>query len=257
MKPIVILMLFRAFFGFQNNPFNVVITQEPLLAASTVDSSRLHISNNSSLKRLPSILHDLKIALTESSFEQKELLNENGVNIDLRDAACKTFDTSASVSYWPEDTVFHLNINRFNRQASDRAIAVTLIHEIMHCILLDIDKRGRSGDKHALSIIQHFNKKINNPSPGICNPFFDLMNKTDEGQHELMYLLFFPDMVSLLERFAEIHKHAFLQHKTAELLMWSGLQTTSGFQNLSFEEKNQIQLSIIEEKGISVTFLDL
>ena len=257
MKQIIILLLLHAFLGFQSNPTNVVLTKGPLQSVSlTVDSSRLRISNNSSLKHLPSILRDLTIALSESSFEQQELLNQNGVRIDLRDAACKTFDTSASVTYWPVDSVFYLKLNRLNRQATDRALAVTLIHEIMHCILLDLDKRGRSGDKQALSIIRHFNEIIRTPSPGICNQFFDDMNRGDQGQHELMYQLFFTDMVSLLERFAEIHKHAFIENETAKLLMWSGLQSTSGFQSLSTEEKRQSQISIMQEKGISVAFFD-
>jgi hypothetical protein len=121
---------------------------------------------------------------------------------------------------------------------------------------MDIDKRARYGDANAFSIIERFNQQIRNPFGYSNNNFFDLMNRGDAGQHELMYQLFYRDMASLLERFAQIHRPAFWQHEDAESLIWSGLQATSGFQKLSFEERKQIEFSILREKGIPVTLLD-
>jgi hypothetical protein len=216
------------------------------------DSSRLRISNNSSLKRLPSILRDLTIAFGRSSFVQQGLIGESGFTINLYDGSSKTTDTSASVNYNTRDTLFYLRLNRPNRQATDQAIAATLIHEFMHCLLIDIDKRGRSGDKIAWSIIERFNKRIENRFEIVGNNFFDLMNLNESGQHELMYQLFFCQMVTLLEDFSKPHKSTFCDDERAVSLMWSGLQGTSGFQKLSAEQKMQIQLVIMEEKGLSV-----
>ena len=83
------------------------------------------------------------------------------------------------------------------------------------------------------------------------------MNLGDAGQHELMYQLFYNDMVELLEQFARIHKPAFWQHEDAESLIWSGLQASSGFQKLGFEQKRQIEFAIMREKGFPVSLLDL
>ena len=249
----VILWLAIAVFNYQYKPDSVVPAEILLNRNSKFsDSTWLRITNMSSLRRLPSVLDDLTIALNESSFMQQGLLNQNGFTIDLDDTACKNFNKSASVTYRPGDTVYYLKLNRFNKQASDKALAVTLIHEFMHCVLLDIDKRARSGDKNTLALIEGFNKKIKTPYPPVANNFFDLMNRGEDGQHELMYQLFLTDMVCLLERFAEIHKIAFFQHEEAELLIWSGLQNTTGFKQLAEEDKDEIQVAIIREKGIPV-----
>jgi hypothetical protein len=257
MKPIFTLFLAFLFFNFEKRPAYVDFTNSTTIANSVPgDSAKVHFTNYSSLKHLPSVLRDLSFAFHESVFEQKGLLSENGFNIDLYDVVYKNFDTSATVMGHPGDAVYCLKLNRTNRQASDRALAVTLIHEIMHCVLMDIDRRGRYGDKKALSVIEQFNRKIRNPFGDPKSDFFSIMNKNDAGQHELMYQLFYEDMVSLLERFAEIHKPAFWQHQDAELLMWSGLQSTSGFQKLSFEEKKQIEIAILTENGIPVSLLD-
>ncbi|MGZ3952895.1 MAG: hypothetical protein ACXVBZ_15950 [Flavisolibacter sp.] len=253
----VILCLVVAFLNYQYKPDNKVATDLVVNDQSKDgDSSLLRITNTSSLKRLPSILHDLTIALKGSSFMQQGLLNENGFTIDLYDAVCRNFDTSASVTYRPGDTVYYLKLNRLNKQASDRSLAVTLIHEFMHCILIDIDKRARSGNQNALSLIEGFNQKIKNPNMSMSNNFFDLMNRGDDGEHELMYQLFYPEMVCLLERFGQIHKTAHLQHEDAELLIWSGLQNTTGFKNLDVDDKKQIQLAIMREKGIEVAIAE-
>ena len=247
----VILWLALAVSNYQYKPDSVVPAEVLLNHNSRFsDSTWLRITNTSSLRRLPSVLKDLTIALRESSFMQQGLLNENGFTIDLDDAACKNFNTSAFVTYRPDDTVYYMKLNRFNKQATDKALAVTLIHEFMHCVLLDIDKRARSGDKNTLALIEGFNKRIKTPYPPVANSFFDLMNRGEEGQHELMYQLFLTDMVCLLERFALIHKTAFFQHEEAELLIWSGLQNTTGFKRLAVENKEEIQLAIIHEKGI-------
>jgi hypothetical protein len=215
------------------------------------DSCRLHISNNSSLKRLPSVLKDLSIVLNRSSFGQQGLLNGNGFTIVLDDAGHETFDTSASVVHRWGDTVFYLELNRLNSLASDRALAVTLIHEIMHCILTDIDQRARSGDNEALSLVRGFDVRIEDPLGKMKYPFFDLMNQNAPGQHELMYQLFFTDMVQLLECFTRVHRDANSQYERSKLLMWSGLQETTGFQKMTTDEQKEILLAILEEKGIT------
>jgi hypothetical protein len=241
-----------AFFYLQNRAsfmgaFNVPSHVKPVES----DSCRLHISNNSSLKRMPCVLQDISTVLNQSPLEQEGILSPNGFTIVLDDARRKTFDTSASVIHRWGDTVFYLEINRFNSRASDRALAVTLIHEIMHCILTDIDQRARSGDKAALSVVRRFDERIEDTEWYVKYPFFDLMNQNAAGQHELMYQLFFEEMVQLLECFMQVHKVSTGQREGAEVLMWSGLQETSGFQKLSLDEQKEIRLAILEEKGIS------
>lgn len=257
MKPFVILFLAVVFFSFERKPGNVKFSYPaPYKHFSTTDTSKLRFNNSSSLKRLPSILHDLSIALNESIFQREGLLNENGFTVNLNDVFCKNFDTSATVMYLPGDTVYHIKLNHFNRYATDRALAATLIHEIMHCVLMDIDRRARRGDEKTLFIIEIFNQKIRNPFVHSVNNFFDLMNKGDAGQHELMCQLFYEDMVLLLERFSQIHKSAFWHHEDAESLVWSGLQGTTVYKKLGFEEQRQIEFTIMREKGIPVSLLD-
>jgi hypothetical protein len=251
MTRLVFIILQLAFLDFQNGAGFISAFKEPLSVRSVRgDSSRLHISNNSSLKRLPSVLKDLSIVLNRSSFAQQGLLNGNGFTIVLGDATRNTFDTSASVIHRWGDTVFYLGLSRFNSRASDRALAVTLIHEIMHCILTDIDQRARSGDKGALSMVRKFDERLEDISGDVKYPFFDIMNQNAAGQHELMYQLFFKEMVELLECFMQVHKVSTSQREGAEVLMWSGLQETSGFQKLTSEEQKEIRSAILEEKGI-------
>ena len=129
-------------------------------------------------------------------------------------------------------------------QAEDKALAATLIHEIMHCVLLNIYRRAQKQDEQAFNSIKSFG--FNNASE-----FFDLMNEGETASHELMYRLFYPRMVSILERFTEIHKQT-LNSKEAEFLMWSGLQKTNAFKKLSDDEKIDIGLTILKAKGFSV-----
>jgi len=253
----LVLIVFSAFLllNFQSKPGDLTVTHKELFKISpTGDSSKLRFANGSSLKHVPSVIRDLSMALGQSVFEEKGLLNENGFTINLQDVFCKNFDTSATVTYQPTDTVYYLKLNRLNKYASDRALAVTLIHETMHCVLMDIDRRARHGDEKALYLTERFNQKIKNPSGRTVNNFFDLMNQGDIGQHELMCQLFYDDMVLLLERFAQIHRPAFGQHEDAEILIWSGLQNTRRFNQLSLEEKRQIELTILEEKGVRVGY---
>jgi hypothetical protein len=56
-------------------------------------------------------------------------------------------------------------------------------------------------------------------------------------------------MVVLLKRFVKIHKQT-LNPDEAEFLMWSGLQKTSAYQQLSDEKKNDIELTILTAKGL-------
>ena len=248
----LILWLALAFSNYQYTSHRVVPSEVLANNSKPGDSSWLRISNMSSLKKLPSVLRDLTIALRESSFMEQGFLNVNGFTIDLDDALCRNFNASASVTYHPGDTVYHLTLNRFNKLATDKALAVTLIHEFIHCVLLDIDRRARSGNKSALALVNNFNEKIKSPYPVVANKFFDLMNRDDIGQHELMYQLFLPGMVCLLEQFAEIHRILFFQHEEAEQLIWSGLQNTTGFKQLALEDKNQIQMAIMREKGLPI-----
>lgn len=215
-------------------------------------SQSIRIINASSLKRLPAIISDLSAALNESMFEERLLLGKSGFTIYLYDVTCNSFENSASVQYQINDTIYHLKLNRFNQRAADKALAATIIHEIMHCVLLDIYKRAKQKEEKAMTSIISFGLNKNDTSSFFNNDFFVLMNNGNDGQHELIYQLFYPRMVSLLERFAEIHKEAFLDHMDAEHLMWSGLQKTNAYKKLSHKEKRDIELTILEAKGIDI-----
>jgi hypothetical protein len=58
-------------------------------------------------------------------------------------------------------------------------------------------------------------------------------------------------MVSLLKSFSKIHKQGFFDPADAEILMWSGLQKTSGYKELNDDEKINIEGAILEAKGIN------
>jgi len=215
-------------------------------------SESIHIINASSLKQLPAVLRDLSAALNESMFQEGLLLDKNGIAIYLYDATCNSFENSAAIQYQVSDTIYHLKLNRFNQLATDKALAATLIHEIMHCVILDIYRRAKQEEEKALTRITSFGLNKNDTSSFFNNDFFVLMNTGNDGQHELIYQLFYPQMVSLLERFAGIHKEIFLDHREAEHLIWSGLQKTSAYKKLDEEEKREIELTILEAKGIKI-----
>lgn len=224
---------------------------DPLSAVE--DSSRsIRIINASSLKRLPAVVRDLSATLKESMFREWAYLGKNGLGIYLYDVTCNRVENSACVRYQVNDSIYHLKLGSFNQQATDKALATTLIHEIMHCVLLDIYARAKKEEEKAFCSIIHFGLNKNDTSNFFNNDFFSLINSGDAGQHELIYQLFYPHMVSLLERFAEIHKEAFPDRRDAERLMWSGLQKTSVYKKLSDEEKGEIEQTIIEAKGINI-----
>jgi hypothetical protein len=208
--------------------------------------------NASSLKRLPAVLRDLSAAMNESTFQSAGLFGENGLSIHLYDVTCKSFERAAAIRYQANDTVYHLKLNRLNKQAADKALATTLIHEIMHCVLLNLDTKAKHLDGQAISRILDFGLNRNDTSNFFNNQFFVQMNIGEEGQHELMYELFYPQMVSVLERFAEIHNEPFWDRKDVESLMWSGLQGTNAYKKLNDEEKHNIELAILRAKGLKI-----
>jgi hypothetical protein len=212
----------------------------------------LRIINASSLKRLPAVIRDLSAAFSESRCREDLLLDKNRLAMYVYDVTCNSFENSASVLYQSGDTIYRLKLNRINKLAADRALAVTLIHEIMHCVLLDIYERAKQKEEKAMTRIMSFGLSKNDTSSFFNNDFFALMNTGNDGQHELIYQLFFPQMVSLLERFANIHKDAFLDHHQVEYLIWSGLQKTSAYKALSNEEKGEIEQTILDTKGINI-----
>jgi hypothetical protein len=225
--------------------------QLPVKRAGGDTSGSIHIINGSSLKRLPNIIRDLSLALRESPFHEGLLLDEIGFSVYLYDVTCKSAECSAAVMYETGDTVYDLKFNRLNRMATDEALATTLIHEIMHCVLLDISKRIKNDDEQTFANIISFglNKNID---PSFSNyDFFLMMNSGNDGHHELMYRFFFPHMVSLLKSFSKIHKQGFFDPADAEILMWSGLQKTSGYKELNDDEKINIEWTILEAKGIN------
>jgi hypothetical protein len=71
----------------------------------------------------------------------------------------------------------------------------------------------------------------NDTSNFFNNDFFVLMNSGDAGQHELMYRLFYPQMVSLLKRFAKIHGESFSDYDDPERIMWSGCREQPPIRN--------------------------
>jgi len=241
-------------FGWQHNTIalaGAAIPDQSRIKGADGDSSQsIRIINASSLKRLPAVVRDLSAALNESSFQEGLLLGKNGFAIYLYDVDCNSFENSAAVQYKISDTIYHLKLNRFNQQATDKGLAATLIHEIMHCVLLDLYKRAKQKEERALTGIIRFGLDKNDTSGFFNNDFFVLTNRGNDGQHELIYQLLYPRMVSLLERFAKIHKEAFLDHRDAEHLMWSGLQKTSAYKKLGDEEKRDIELAILGAKGI-------
>ncbi|MBS1599385.1 MAG: hypothetical protein JST75_14260 [Bacteroidetes bacterium] len=219
---------------------------------SNKDSSQLiRFINTSSLKNLPDVIKDLSATLNETIFQKEQLLGKDGFTIYMYVVTCNNAENSAAVKYRVNDTIYHLKLNRFNQVAEDKALAATLIHEIMHCVLLNIYNRAKQQELTAQNSILNFGLNKNDSSIFFNNDFFIQMNNGEAGQHELIYRLFYPQMVSLLKRFASLHKKTSLSNGEAENLMWSGLQQTSAFKKLPDEEKKSTTLSILKAKGIA------
>lgn len=220
---------------------------------SPFDSSQpIRICNNSSIKRLPDVIKDLSKALNQSAFKAKGFSNDSKLEIYLYDVYSKNFDTSAAVIYQPDENIYYLKINSSNKNAADGALAATLIHELMHCILMDIDKKARKGDGKARGIVAGFDSILAANPYSAEGSFFTLMNTGEAGQHELMYRLFFKDMILLMKQFASIHKESFWETKGPEYLLWSGLQRIREYEKLAYEERKNIETSILNAKGILV-----
>jgi len=142
-----------------------------------------------------------------------------------------------------------MQLNSFNKKASGKALAATLIHEIMHCVLLDMDKYARMADKKSIGA-GSFDSTLRRRYNISRDEFFSLMNSGEAGQHELMYRLFYRDMVSLLKQFAKVHREPFLDYRDPDFLVWSGLQKTAEYEKLSYEERREIETAILREKGL-------
>ena len=255
MKPFFIFLIISLFsaFGRGNNytklmgpPFS---NQSRIIQAAGDSSEFCRFVNASSLERLPAVIRDLNVVLNRSIFNDVDFLDGEGFTIYLSDLDSKSFEKSGSTQKI-SDTLYHVKLNRYNSRATDKALAVTLIHETMHCLLLDLDRKARRGDKQAVACILRFGLPKNHTSNFFTNDFFFLMNSGEAGQHELMYQLLYSHMVALLEDFESIHENSFLDHFEAEYLMWSGLQFTNAYKKLRDEEKFEIALTIRRAKGI-------
>ena len=257
MKTLFIILISFISFSFTIEHDNVfakgelISCQHKLQGVSTDMAGTIKIVNNSTLRRLPKVVDDLSIALEKAEFGIEDL-GENGLVIYLNDMHDRRYDVSAFVMTNMEDTGYHVKINMFNRQASDKALAATLIHEIMHCVLLDIYKRAIERDSKAMAIIKGFDEILNTEFPGPHHNFFYLMNSGEDGQHELLYHLFYPEMVSILTRFAKIHRVPFFDYMEPKVLMWSGLQKTGVYEGLPYDERKDIETAILREKGLTV-----
>jgi hypothetical protein len=258
MKSIFIILITSICFPFERQYNNISLARHEIshqFSLNNVDedsSQSIRIINGSSLKRLPRIIKDLSAALNKSIFQSETILNKNGFAVYLYDVTCNSFENAAAVKYQVSDTIFHLKLNRYNRQVTDKALAATLIHELMHCVLLDIFNHARNGDKKALTTIASFGTNGNDTSVVFKIHFFNLINSGDAGQHELIYQIFYDRMVTLLESFAEIHHESSLNHKQAEQLMWSGLQETPAYKKLKEGDKREIETTILEAKRVHV-----
>jgi len=234
-----------------------LITKQSLLKQVRASSAgSIKIINNSSLKHLPHVIADLSLVLDRAEFLVEGFLCKNGFTIYLNDVRYKSFEVSASVMNDVEDATYHVKLNRFNRQASDKALAATLIHEIMHCVLLDIYRNAIQMDNRAHTIINGFDEKLKHRFPGPNHNFFYLMNSGEDAQHEVMYHLLYPEMVSLLIKFAKMHKAPFVDYRDPELLMWSGLQKIAEYETLTYDERKDIETAILREKGLPVDLGD-
>jgi hypothetical protein len=206
--------------------------------------------NASKLRRIPGVLRDLSIALNESMLNEQFLYEGKNITVYLYDVTCKSFEVSAVVRYFPGDTMYRLSLNSYNQQATDLALAATLIHEIMHCVLMNMYERALLREQRAIGNVRRFGPGENDPAHDLESDFFYLMNSGNDGQHELIARFFYSQMVSLLERFAEIHKRIFLNKKTASRMMWTGLQNTNAYNKLNEQDKRLIVATILAEKRL-------
>jgi len=242
---IIPMISFFNFLGVQNN--NATLTELQFSNQSGINQSASDSSayyrfiNASSLKHLPLVIKDLNVALNKSKFKNGDFLNGVGFTIYLYDFDGKSFEKSA-VTQKISDTLYHVKLNRYNSRATDKALAVTLIHQTMHCLLLDLHGRATLGDNKAVASVLNFGLPKNDTSNFFNNDFFVLMNGGEPGQHELIHQLFYPQMVALLKDFETIHNKAFSDHYKAEYLIWSGLQSTDGFKKLQDEEKGNVDV---------------
>ena len=258
MKPIFNLVFMSIFIllSVQQNKKNVLVRlsifQQTREHPGKDSSQSIRIINASTLKRVSVVVKDLSSVLTDSPLWQQLFPGKKGFTIYLYDVTCNSFEVSAAVRYEANDTLYHLKLNRSNQRATDIALAGTLIHEIMHCVLLDVFKRALQQEENAIASILSFGLNKNDSTCILNNDFFALVNNGDDGQHELISRVFYSDMVSILEHFAGIHKKSFADKNVAKSLAWSGLQKTNAYKELSNEEKNVIQLTILKEKGIDM-----
>ena len=259
MKPsLIILSGYFLILPVQWQDNDTVLTNSPIahpLSTTGLNkdsSNSIRIINASSLKRLPFVIRDLSAAFNGSIFQDGFLLSKGGFAVYLYDVTCNSFEHAAAVTSYNRDTIYHLKLNRFNQRASDKALASTLIHEIMHCVLLDIYKRAQHGELKARNSVLNFQLNKNDTTSFFNNDFFFMMNSGSRGQHELIQQLLYPHMVSVLQRFELIHTGESLPRREAEQLMWSGLQATIAYTKLSDEEKRTIESSILKAKGIDV-----
>ncbi|HEU5168879.1 MAG TPA: hypothetical protein VFU29_25220 [Chitinophagaceae bacterium] len=258
MKPIFNLLFMFVFIlpsvqqDKKNVPVPLSISQQTRVQPGKDSSQSIRIINASTLKRVSAVVKDLSFVLTDSPFWQQLFPGKKGFTIYLYDVTCNSFEVSAAVRYEAHDTIYHLKLNRSNQRATDIALAGTLIHEIMHCVLLDVFKRALQQEENAIASILSFGLNKNDSTRIFNNDFFALVNSGDDGQHELISRFFYSDMVSILERFAGIHKKSFADKNVARSLAWSGLQKTNAYKELTNEEKNVIQLTILKEKGIDI-----
>jgi len=222
-----------------------------LMHYSSASPQFIRIINASTLKQIPAVVRDLSVALNESMLPEQFLSEKKGLTIYLYDVSCPNFEISAVAQYSPNDTIYHVKLNRFNRQATDMALAATLIHEIMHCALTDIYKRAQQQEQKAITSILNLGLKAYDSTNIPGNNFFYIMNNGNDGQHELMSRFFYPKMVLLLERFAVIHKESISNRKAAGIMMWSGLQNTDAYKKLSDDDKRAIVATILAEKRIN------
>ncbi len=214
-------------------------------------SSFIRFVNQSSLEKLPVVLQHVDSVLNGPVPGIKKWIGEEGFSVRIYDITCESFECAAAIVYRGTDSVFQLKLNRFNEKASERALAATLIHETMHCLLLHLLKRVQKGDEEALQLIMDFGLTRQDSSNMYNNDFFILMNRGQEGQHELMYKLYYSYMVQLLQRFIEKYEGRSERSLYAQQLMWSGLQGTTAYKKLDEAEKREIEATLLAAKGMA------
>ena len=125
LKLITVTVVACVLISFGTHHHNVVLMQSviPQKFQTTQEegnsSHAIRFINASSLKHLPAVISDLSVAINEPAIQEKVFSSVNGFAIYLYDATCNSFERSATVQYAVKDTVYHLKLNRFNRQAID------------------------------------------------------------------------------------------------------------------------------------------